>query len=76
MVHKTVGNFYVLTVDFDDVAPKKLGKLILIELLKGKRKLREISTDLKITPQGASVYLKRSSSCVFPLQLFAHLDSF
>jgi putative transcriptional regulator len=32
--------------------------LIIIELLKGKRKLREISTDLKITPQGASVYLK------------------
>lgn len=32
--------------------------LILIELLKGKRKLREISTELNITPQGASVYLK------------------
>jgi putative transcriptional regulator len=32
--------------------------LIIIELLRGKRKLREISTDLKITPQGASVYLK------------------
>ncbi|MGC8618365.1 MAG: hypothetical protein ACP5UZ_06455 [Thermoplasmata archaeon] len=32
--------------------------LIIIELLKGKKKLREISTDLKITPQGTSVYLK------------------
>ncbi|MCL6003510.1 MAG: hypothetical protein M0Z77_10220 [Thermoplasmatales archaeon] len=32
--------------------------LIIIELLKGKRKLKEISNDLKITPQGASVYLK------------------
>ncbi|MEM0128263.1 MAG: hypothetical protein QXO03_04165 [Thermoplasmatales archaeon] len=30
----------------------------MIELLKGRRKLREISSDLKITPQGASVYIK------------------
>ncbi len=42
--------------------------LILIELLKGKRKLREISTDLKITPQGASVYLKN-------LQKLKYVDS-
>ena len=33
--------------------------LILIELLKGKRKLREISEDLQITPQGASIYFKK-----------------
>lgn len=32
--------------------------LIIIELLKGKRKLKDISSGLKITPQGASVYLK------------------
>ncbi|MEM0138603.1 MAG: hypothetical protein QW100_02600 [Thermoplasmatales archaeon] len=32
--------------------------LIMIELLKGRRKLREIASDLKITPQGASVYIK------------------
>lgn len=32
--------------------------LIIIELLKGKRKLREISADLDISPQGASNYLK------------------
>jgi putative transcriptional regulator len=32
--------------------------LILIELLKNKKKLREISFDLKITPQGASNYIK------------------
>lgn len=32
--------------------------LILLELLKGRKKLREISSDLKITPQGASNYIK------------------
>ncbi len=32
--------------------------LILLELLDNKKKLREISSDLKITPQGASNYLK------------------
>lgn len=32
--------------------------LIIIELLKGRKKLREISADLKMTPQGASSYLK------------------
>ncbi|MCL5874632.1 MAG: hypothetical protein M1161_04770 [Candidatus Thermoplasmatota archaeon] len=32
--------------------------LIIIELLKGKGKLREISEDLNMTPQGVSVYLK------------------
>ncbi|MGC8574252.1 MAG: hypothetical protein ACP5LC_01840 [Thermoplasmata archaeon] len=32
--------------------------LILIELLKNKKKLREISSELKITPQGASNYIK------------------
>lgn len=32
--------------------------LMMIELLKGKKRLREISSDLKMTPQGVSVYLK------------------
>ncbi len=32
--------------------------MIIIELLKGKGKLREISKDLNMTPQGVSVYLK------------------
>jgi predicted transcriptional regulator len=42
--------------------------MIIIELLKGKGKLREISKDLKMTPQGVSVYLKN-------LQKLRYIDS-
>jgi putative transcriptional regulator len=46
--------------DFYEIREKRniTSSLIIIELLKGKRKLREIATALKITPQGASIYLK------------------
>ncbi|MEM0135831.1 MAG: hypothetical protein QXU18_11525, partial [Thermoplasmatales archaeon] len=39
--------------------------LIMIELLKGRRKLREISTNLNMTPQGASIYLKNLQKSKF-----------
>jgi len=42
--------------------------LMMIELLKGRRKLREISSDLGITPQGASIYIKN-------LQKLGYVDS-
>ncbi|MGC8645474.1 MAG: hypothetical protein ACP5UO_04310 [Thermoplasmata archaeon] len=42
--------------------------LIMVELLKGRRKLREISADLGMTPQGASIYVKS-------LQKMGYVDS-
>jgi len=46
--------------DYYEIREKRniTSTLIIIELLKGKKKLREIATSLKITPQGASIYLK------------------
>jgi predicted transcriptional regulator len=49
-----------MTQDFSEIREKGnlTSALVLIELLKGKRKLREISVDLDMTPQGVANYLK------------------